>query len=82
MCIRDSPNLAEVPEQDGNDPMGQCSQTKYLQYIHQNGDVLSLCLLYTSIKKESNLPCGGKAMPDLLVSALLAKDIRLKNSTK
>lgn len=36
----------------------------------------------TSIKMENSLPCGGKAMPDLLVFALLAKDIRLKNSAK
>ena len=33
-------------------------------------------------KDENSLPCGEKATPDLLVSALLAKDIRLKNSAK
>ena len=31
---------------------------------------------------ENSLPCGGKAMPDLPVSVLLAKDIRLKNSVE
>ena len=36
----------------------------------------------TSIKMENSLPCGEKATPDLLVSALLAKDIRSKNSAK
>ena len=33
-------------------------------------------------KMENSLPCGGKVTPDLLVSDLLAKDIRLKNSVK
>ena len=36
----------------------------------------------TSIKMENSLPCGEKATPDLLVSALLVKDIRLKNFAK
>lgn len=35
-----------------------------------------------SIKMENSLPYGEKVMPDLLVSALWAKDIRLKNSAR
>jgi len=63
---------------------GMKSARPLMQHWQENqktsGNSLEFCRKQgTSIKMENSLPCGEKAMPDLPVSALLARAIQLKN---